>query len=408
MPVIQPRMQDLIHSSLAAVREARARSQLSKAWELLQERNAEGVAVGAQPYTDEAIQLFTSMHNQDPEDIGIVHHLAIAHHARAWDMELSGDPRAAGEWEHALGYWRIIASSPEFWEQMKVRLLACDPDADPAFFADARHDLLENLLSIHVDFVRHYCESNTPARATDHVEIVKRASIPPALKKRLTTQVFEAMTSALPEAKAARAFDSALTTLERFLALFPDHLPALRSYAEICKEWVSTLSYRENWDAIVRLSARAKPHADRLGAHPELHAESLARMELVELADEFALRGRDRSDGYLAQSESQNDDDLDVARAASEIGVQWARLGFQHGASDSLARRLLPACLNNHALVLHREGAAMLPAREAMTLMRQAVAELEEATNLEPDDSTLATNLAGMRDDLRRLEGWME
>jgi hypothetical protein len=79
-------VRELIRRSRAAVEEAMGRMALSRAWEQLQERDSEGAPQGPLPYTEPALGELAAAHARDPEDIGVVHHLAIAHHARAWDL----------------------------------------------------------------------------------------------------------------------------------------------------------------------------------------------------------------------------------------------------------------------------------------------------------------------------------
>jgi len=122
--------QRLIKEARIALTDACARSHPSNAWESLQERDPEGNARGSLPYSARAIDEFAEAHQQNPEDIAVLHHLAIAHHARAWDFELVGDPRAPREWEEALGYWRAVSSSREFWAAMEAKLRSCEPSAD--------------------------------------------------------------------------------------------------------------------------------------------------------------------------------------------------------------------------------------------------------------------------------------
>ena len=52
--------------------------------------------------------------------------------------------------------------------------------------------------------------------------------------------------------------------MERFLHLFPEHLPALRLHAELCTAWVAGLSYKDDWPAIAEVSDRAAPFARRV------------------------------------------------------------------------------------------------------------------------------------------------
>src|SRR5205085_2625590 len=106
--------QTLIREAQLVVREVRARSGLAQAWELLQERDADGKATGALPYTDAALAALDTAQANAPDDIGLLHHAAIAHHARAWDFELRTDPRAAAEWALALHLWYRLVTSQEF------------------------------------------------------------------------------------------------------------------------------------------------------------------------------------------------------------------------------------------------------------------------------------------------------
>jgi hypothetical protein len=404
----------LVREACAAVHEGLARSHQARAWELLQERDAEGNAKGALPYTAQALAEFAAAHDRDPDDVGVVHHLAIAHHAHAWDLELQGDPHAVHAWERALGYWRIVAASGEFWASLEAHFLASDPKADLALLAEVRRDLLEHLLDIHVDFVRHYCESAMPERANAHVELVKRARIPPAVTKRLLDKVFDAMTGAVPEARATQAYASALTTLDRFLVLFPDYLPALRMYAEICKEWVASMSYLDDWDAIRQVSERADPYARRLEAHPGLDDQPLAQTALEELTCELVRRSRDRGESYFAARGSKplGVAERDAAKAAFELGMTWGRLGCQRSPSGSPRRTLLAACLYGHAASLCEEATEVRDAEiddrtkvvTALRLFRLAEAAVAEALGYAPGEEQLIQLLETLQNIVLELE----
>lgn len=410
-----------VREARAAVSEALARAHLARAWDLLHERDAEGNLRGIHPYTTEALAELAAAHDHDPEDVGVLHHLAIAHHARAWDLELAGDPRAAREWETALGYWRGVAASALFWAGLEEKLLACDPTAAVTCLAEVRRDLLEKLLDIHVDFVHHYCEGDAPERATGHVEIIRRARIPPAVKKRLLGKVFAAMTSSVPEAKARGAHASALTTLERFLALFPDHLPALRMHAELCKEWVLGLSYQTDWEAILEVGRRAESPAHRLAAHPGLGEDPLARAAVADLALELVQRGHDRTRKYFADRDYRDlgANERQAMAEAFAFGLSWGRLGQTHSPSGSEVWSVYGGCLQDHAVALHQEGREVMRSAgrrgtmlaAALGLYRKALAETEEALLCRPGDESLTSNLQLFREavaDLERDKGMLD
>ena len=406
----------MIKEGLLAVNKAIGRSHLARAWDLLQEKNEDGDPLGPLPYTDEALDEFEVARELLPGDPGIIHHLAIAHHARAWDMELRNDPSAPDEWELALGYWRILEASGEFWAGLKDKLKTIDPEADPTALDAARKNLLEDLLDIHVGFILHHCELNQPDRAKVHVQIVIHARISPAIKKQLVGKVFEAMTDSVAQARQVEAYESALKPVEQFLAMFSDlpYLPALRLHVESCVAWVAGMSYQENWDEIRRLSRRAMPFVKQLLDHADLADNASARNAVEELAENMAMRGRDRAAGHMAALESGQGGavDRDEAAAATEFAIIWGRLGYNYSRRDAFIRKILPGCLNMQALCWDRELNEVLESDVdngtkldvAIELCRKAVAALEEAITYEPDDSILVGNLDGFRRQLAELQ----
>ena len=394
------------------------RSRLVRAWQLLQQHDGEGNAKGALPYTEEALEEFTAAHVHDPEDLAVVHHLAIAHHARAWDMELRGEVAATEEWERALALWSRLASASEFWNALRAKLLACDSNAPLSPLLEVRRNLLESLLDVHVDFVRLYCERNSVDRAAIHMGIVARSKLPPGVKKHLVGKVFAVLTNAIPEAKASRAFGPALTILERFLTLYPDYLPALRAHAEVCAEWVSALSYRDNWTEIEHAGSRAEPAARMLGGHPELASDPLAKTVLEELTRLLICRGHDRAGSIFAACQDQLDDSQrDMLRATFAFAIRWGRLARECACATPPIRFAFADCLLNEAKLICDEGIAVMESRavDKMTkldtvigLLEKAIVILEEADSCATESESLQNHiesrLTECRDTLRELQ----
>jgi tetratricopeptide (TPR) repeat protein len=417
MSLPQREVQELIRDAHAALQEMSARARLAKAWDLLQERDVDGNAVGALPYTDEALAEFEAARQCEPDDIGVVHHLAIAHHARAWDLELQGDKQASAAWEVALGYWSFLAASREFRSGLEAKLLTCDPNVDPMLIADMLNNLTEMLLDVHVGFINYYCELGEEIRARSHVELIERVKLEAAMKARFVEKVFEAQTSSVPEAKANRSYTSALTTVERFLKLFPDQLSALRMYMEVCAEYLGTLSYKveeNDWPEILRVAACVEPYARRLEVHAQLDDEPLAKSALEALATKIAFHASDRGDSYLAGDASQpiTLEERDGIRSAFELSIKWCRLCYRHSPDDGALKSLLSYGLECHAFTQVVEAKEVLAAQldlktgltVAMRLYRKAIAELEEAAALRPDNDKLKARLNAWRDDLTELD----
>ena len=398
------------------------RESLVKAWDLLQERDENDNARGALPWTEAAIGELEEAHKSFPNDPSVRHHLAIARHARAWDYELSDDrtlsARAQTEWEAALEHWYVLAAAPEFWETQKQKLLSCRAEADTSVLDDARHNLVGDLLDVHVEFVRHYCELGQPERAAAHIEIVRHANIRRSLKMQLQGKIFDAMTGPVTAAKAAQEFDAALHPIELFLKLFPDnYLPALEMHATVCGAWVSGLSYKDDWDEILVVEKRAWPVAQLLADCDELVDNVTARNAFEELAAEFLSRARDRATSYhtAARDDTGRPGDRDRALESYEFALRWGRLGYPKSRTGTSVRELLPACLNNYAFCLHAKSVNLFnESHNPLTIIGEArqycvsaVDALEEALRHDPGDSKVAENLSHLRGQLTQLDNMM-
>lgn len=417
MALVSREIHELILEARAAVQEALASGRLASAWELLQERDAEGNAQGPRPYTEQALAEFEAAYQLDPNDVGVAHHLAIAHHARAWDLELLNDPQAAPAWEKALGYWRILAESREFWAGLEAKLLSCDPNADPSLASESQRNLFDHLLEAHADFARHYCEKDEPSRAAAHVEIVERANIPPAVKPRFIERLFVPLEDVVPKAKAKQDYASALLVIKRLLAPQPlaNYLPALRTYAEVCADQVSELSFQDDWEEILRLSEEALEYARRLASHPEIGDDPSAKTALEEMASKFTVHANARGNAFYdaLKAGTGGTADRDAAKASFELGIEWGRLGRRHTLSGASVEKTLAACLYNHALCLNLEaeavvasevGAVKTRATAATRLFNEAIANLKEGQEYAPDDEDFPRFLQELRGRLLSLE----
>lgn len=417
----------LIDQAIAAVDDAQARSHPYRGWEALQARDADGNVIGLLPYTESALKDFEAAHRWNPEDVGVAHHLAIAHHAQAWDLELSGDSRAALAWKSALKYWRVVQNSSEFWVALEAKLGTCSPGADLGPIREARANLMEQLLAVHVEFIRHYCELGEAQRGNFHIAIIQEAQISPAVKKRLTQGVFAAMTASVAEAKTSGHHDSALVSIERFLALFSDYLPALRMHVEVTHAWLSTLSWQHEWESIQQLHHRASAPAAALAGHQALESDPLAWPALEELTFEFILRGFERGWSRFQDGESGGAIRRDEAKAALEVVHHWGRQAAPRLPAGSQALDALVGSLVVHGELLRQEAHESCrnvtdPRRgltAARTLLEKAVQEVDEAgrfagvnsDHLEQIDglrSVVQGELASVQAQITRLDmGWI-
>ena len=403
-------VQNLAQRCLTALTQEHQTRQVGDVEDALLERDSDGNPVGALPYTDSAITGLENLYGSDPEDVRLLHHLAIACHSRAWDWELRGDARSSSGWIQALDYWRRLQTNREFWDSLAERYKKISPsEFDGSWLVSVRRNLLDQLLDLHADFICSYCETGQPRRAMSHVDILRKAKIPPVSREHLLRKVFTSLTAPVSEARAQHAYEPALDAVERFLTLFPDYLPALRLHAEVSVGYLSKLSYIEDWELIGKVGRRVVPHARHLAAHGQLDVDPLAKVALLDLANRLSLLGSNRGWYFLGEEAAVSR--LDIADEALRLGVDWIQMVHQNGIADSTATELLVGCLKGRTKVIHeRIHCGAIGREQSIDLYQEALALITQAVRLDPGDQKIRTNfleplereLAGLDDESAR------
>lgn len=97
----------------------------------------------------EAIAIWEALAQRQPNDAYVWHHLAVAYHARAFDLELSPQPtRANSAWTKALVYWHRVWRHDVFWQALERSI---SPSINARLVERVRSELPRQLLQIHCD-----------------------------------------------------------------------------------------------------------------------------------------------------------------------------------------------------------------------------------------------------------------
>ena len=106
-----------LHDLGPALRATHLRANKWRAWQHLLITDQYGIEA-ILPYTPEAIAYLKEAHAGMRDDGNSLHHLAIACHALAWDLELTGEwDRATEAWKEALFYWQRLQACSSFWQE---------------------------------------------------------------------------------------------------------------------------------------------------------------------------------------------------------------------------------------------------------------------------------------------------
>ncbi|MFE3194366.1 hypothetical protein ACFXHA_35555 [Nocardia sp. NPDC059240] len=188
------------------------------------------------PWTGPALQLwqdYDTAHGQHgghahaiaPDSL---HHLAIAAHARAYQLEIDGDDAAFEQWRQALGYWARLRADDRFWASLRTRLAATAGDATPAEVAnavdEARGELPAQVLEPHVSLVLQLRKDDLP-RARAHLELIRTAAFAPEDISRARTRLAREAGAGIRRLTREGDLERALAEVSAWIDIDSDNIP---------------------------------------------------------------------------------------------------------------------------------------------------------------------------------------
>lgn len=379
-----------LHDLAGVLQAVQQGSQPWQGWRQLQLTDEQEVAHIA-PYTSTALATLEQAYALNENDGNLIHHLAIAYHAMAWDMEFDRPEKAAEVWDQALFYWRKLQACEPFWQKLYAKGALSGIAFDKAVIEEVRCNLIQFLLEIHVEFIRYYFDVKRYNQASRHVQIIQHARIPLAARKRLAELVYESTTSTVPTLMAEGHFGDALSTLDIFLDLFPSHPTALKNYLEIGIQWLKRLSPLSQWQEILDLDKRILPKWDELYKLISSSDDLFIRTALSDIAETIANKYWIKVRNVQLQKEQIN---LELIGLQSEEyidclqAIVWFKKAISQTSNYEIKLILMDALVWK-ANFLVQVGLQSTDLGEAQQIFNNALWACEEAMKLDEEQSDL-------------------
>ena len=333
-----------------------------------------------------------------------VHHLAVALHAHAYDLELAGDTEAAVPyWRGALGHWATLYHDSAFWDRMHEHLETVTATSVPAETVQAvRERLPRDLLAPHVSLAGEL-RSAHPRRARAHVDLVRASGLPPSAVARARGElVRDAIARAGRDIEEGR-HDDVIALLESWLAVDPTGPDLARTLLYASRHHIEIVVTAPGWSAriaplVERVARLVRPAWEDVGTPEGTFAVELARHEYWRgivvreresgpaknpaARDEAATRSGGH---FLRAMELDRDINLksmyrDIEQLAAEEWALAATARKRAGGTDAYTREAL-----RRALAMSEPGAW------GRLFIARALIDLDSAT---PDELALARRLA--------------
>jgi hypothetical protein len=186
-----------------------------------------------QPCTDAALA-----HWSTGEGAWHIHHLAVAHHARAFDLEAVGESRTAAQhWHKALEHWAALRNDDRFWDGLREHLETVTGAPLPGGLLDGvRARLPDDLLAPHVTLAIRY-RLTDPDRARRHVECIRLSTLPDAAVTRARDQLGADTVAGLGQAIQEARFTDTIGALLSWLAIDPTSTRLARALLFVTRRW---------------------------------------------------------------------------------------------------------------------------------------------------------------------------
>lgn len=172
------------------------------------------------PWTAQAEDIWAEARGHDPWR---QHHLAVLHHARAYDLEIQGSADAHGYWTRALEHWRAVHKDGTFWEKLTLHLGEhMGTDIDPGIVAEIRKRLPRDLLEPHRDLIAAY-RSGESHRARSHMRLLLSAPFASDLIDGVRAGLVRDVVARVPQAIQTASYEPMLVELGEWLSIDPEN-----------------------------------------------------------------------------------------------------------------------------------------------------------------------------------------
>jgi len=189
------------------------------------------------PYNAAALAAWQEMLQRSPDDTESLHHLAIMHHARAFELETMDATQSNGDWESALQYWHRLWQLDAFWDRI-AEIVTKGGKRDDIDALRSKFPCL--VLQVHYDIAFDpYTLKNCYYRAKYHVGLAASSPFPPAflakVKEATYLRFIESIHSQAwnPMLRDPGVILPAVDRIKTYVGLDPHHVPALKSALQL-------------------------------------------------------------------------------------------------------------------------------------------------------------------------------
>ncbi|WP_067699281.1 hypothetical protein [Nocardia jejuensis] len=204
-----------------------------------------------------------------------LHHLAVATHARAYQLEIAGEDTAFEQWRLALGYWARLQTDDAYWERLGAHIAAVTPDALPEEIeravVEARAELPGQVLEPHVTRVQELRRDQLD-RAREHLDLIRHSEFAAADVGRARARLAREAGAQIRRLIRENNLDRALAEVQAWIEIDSDNIPLAEQALDVGIETVETEHRRDSkhWaensrPMLERIAALVEPMSAELG-----------------------------------------------------------------------------------------------------------------------------------------------